>query len=297
MTDAGISIDPDTLSWDVLAERNGVRLLARGQGTPVFIFSGLEGSGESCLHLALPTIEATIARRQSRAFRPVLLDYSRENHASFEDLVDTAAELVSTIRFGPDGCRVWCQSFGNLLGCSTALAAKLPVEKYILVSAFTELPHWKTTLTPPLLSITPDFLYRWTIKPLSRWQFGPDAGNTKHAFYASLRKLTRLILKRRAGWLRGRRFDDLFRSLQGPRKVWLGTRDRLVDFGAQEAFFSGLAAAGGGLEFETIEGSGHVALPPPVILAAREQLAAWFWSTKEKSHEANRDQAAFVADL
>jgi hypothetical protein len=281
--------------WEVLAERRGVRLRARGSGTPVFIFSGLEGSGESCLHLVLPTIERAGGGGGDR-YRAILVDYAAEQHATFEALVETCRELVAEVALPARGCRVWCQSFGNLLGCSTVNAARLPVERFVLVSPFTTLPGWKLRLAPPVLAVTPDFLYRWTIKPLSRWQFGPDGGNTAHPFFGSLAQLTRPILRRRVAWLRGRSFEPLFRSLTAPRKVWLGSRDRLVDLRAQRRFFDGLAAERTGLEVELITGSGHVVLPPPVIDVARQRLAEWFWSPgkspgKEVEREALVDAA------
>jgi pimeloyl-ACP methyl ester carboxylesterase len=267
---------PITSDWHLVGEKNGVRLLARGEGRPVFIFSGLEGSGESCLHLALPTLESPPAGQPRH--RALLVDYAGEAHDSFEALVDTAVQLVRSVPLGTDGCLFWCQSFGNLLGLSTMVAAGVDVRKLVLVSPFTRLPWWKVWLAPLVLWLVPDFLYRLTAGPVSSWQFGPDGGNKKHPFFASLARITRQVLRRRVTWLRGRTFDALFRGLDVPRKVWLGTRDRLVNLREQRRFFESIARTDAKLEL--LEGSGHVVLPPAVIATAQARLAQWFWRSE-----------------
>src|SRR3954451_25395419 len=42
--------------WQETAFDRGVRLLHTGDGRPVVIFPGLDGGGESCLHLVLPVL-------------------------------------------------------------------------------------------------------------------------------------------------------------------------------------------------------------------------------------------------
>jgi hypothetical protein len=44
--------DPDPSQWRVVATNAGIALREHGEGTPVIVFPGMEGSGESCLHLA-----------------------------------------------------------------------------------------------------------------------------------------------------------------------------------------------------------------------------------------------------
>jgi hypothetical protein len=261
--------------WTLLAQEKGVRVVTRGQGRPVVVFSGLEGSGESCLHLVLPTVEVPPAGGSPQ--QTLLVDYAGEDHVRFEDLVATVSRLLTPI-VGGRSCALWCQSFGNILGTSVLLAGGLDVGKIVMVSPFTRLPAWK--VSAPVLGavrLTPPPLYRATSGLIGNWMFGPDGGNRQHPFFASLKALTPATLRRRASWLRGRSFADNFRQLRAPRRAFLGSRDHLVNRDEQRLFFQGLAP---GIELEMIEGSGHVVLPPPIIETARAQLRQWFWSEK-----------------
>ena len=259
--------------WTVVAEDRGVRVVSRGQGRPVVVFSGLEGSGESCLHLVLPTVEVAPAGGPPQ--RTLLVDYAAEVHDAFDDLVATSHKLVTDV-VGSQPCALWCQSFGNLLGTSVVLSGGLDVQKMVLVSPFTRLPGWKVArVVLGALRLTPGPLYRAFSGLIGRWQFGPAGGNTTHPFFASLKALTPPMLQRRSAWLNGRTFADNFRKLRAPRRAFLGSRDNLVDRDEQRLFFESLAPS---IELEMIEGSGHVVLPPAVIDAARAQLRRWFWS-------------------
>jgi pimeloyl-ACP methyl ester carboxylesterase len=263
-----------------VAERNGVVLRTHGDGVPAYVFSGLEGSGESCLHLVLPTLTAPPAGRGS--IRVVVVDYAEEQHASFDELVATTAALIDEHHAGGPAV-VWGQSFGTLYATTVVHELALEVERMVLVSAFRTLPWWKVWLGPPVLTVTPNFLYRATSGPITKWQFGPAGGNTTHPFWDSLDRLPKSDLARRSRWLRGRSFAPAFEA-QRPRrgKVWLGSRDNLVNRKAETEFFRGLAERGP-FEFAVLEGSGHVVLPPPVIEEARRQLAAWFWTDEEEA--------------
>ena len=259
--------------WTLVAEDHGVRIMSRGQGRPVIIFSGLEGSGESCLHLVLPTVEAAPAGAPAQ--RPLLVDYAAENHDSLEDLVATASRLLTQV-VGGQPCALWCQSFGNIFGTSVLHAGGLDVRRMVLVSPFIRLPAWK--VSAPVLGavrLTPGPLYRATSGLIGDWMFGPAGGNDQHPFFASLKALTPATLKRRAAWLRGRSFADNFRRLHAPRRAFLGSKDHLVDRDEQRLFFESLAPS---IRLEMIEGSGHVVLPPAIIEQARTQLKNWFWS-------------------
>jgi alpha-beta hydrolase superfamily lysophospholipase len=259
--------------WTLLAEDRGVRVVARGQGRSVVVFSGLEGSGESCLHLVLPTVE--VAPAGAPAQRTLLVDYAAEGHDTLAELVATASRLLTPI-VGGQPCALWCQSFGNILGTSVLLAGGLDVRKIVMVSPFIRLPAWK--VSAPVLAavrLTPGPLYRATSGLIGDWMFGPDGGNRQHPFFASLKALAPATLQRRASWLRGHSFADNFRQLRAPRRAFLGSLDHLVDRDEQRLFFESLAP---GVELEVIEGSGHVVLPPPIIEAARTQLRRWFWS-------------------
>lgn len=264
--------------WTRAASRRGVRVWTRGAGAPVFVFSGLEGSGESCLHLVVPVLEAAAPDREL-----VLLDYSGEDHESFGDLVQTLHELVSERMADETApCWFWSQSYGNLLACSVLARRDMQPERHVLVSPFTRLPGWKPTLTVPTLAITPGFLYRLVIGAVAEWQFGPSRRNFDHPFFASLKGLTPRQLRIRTSWIRGRRYDALFETVfadQSTRRaVWLGEIDRLVDIDEQMTFFDELCTRTGAVR-ETIDGAGHVVLPEAVIPVARDQLLRWLQSS------------------
>ena len=70
---------------------NGVTLRECGKGKAVFVFPGMEGSGESCLHLAEPVINQ--ARAGGTPYRLVLVDYAREEHDTLSDLIGTINQL------------------------------------------------------------------------------------------------------------------------------------------------------------------------------------------------------------
>ena len=272
-----------THGWTVLAERNGVTLRTTGEGSPVFVFSGLEGSGESCLHLVEPVLSGAASEAAAEAgsknpVRPVLVDYALEQHATFTDLVATTASLVDEVYDG-GAFDLWMQSFGNILGTCTLARSRIdaPAMRAVMVSPFRKLPAWKVVLGPPVLKVTPDALYRATAAPISGWQFGPDGGNKGHMFYDALGRLTKGDLARRAGWLRGADFGEDFRQLRATRvKAWLGALDRLENVKEEIAFFASLSDQPG-REVGVFGESGHVVLPPPAIDDARRRISAWFW--------------------
>lgn len=266
-----------TAGWAPAGEGNGVVLRTRGDGRPLYVLSGLEGSGESCLHLVVPAVDARAGTSPYPPVRVVLVDYAAEQHETFDQLVDTIAELVSNHQGTSPECDVWCQSFGTLLGASMIGRTGLAVERLVLVSAFRTLPAWKVWLGPPALRLAPEPLYRRTATPVSRWQFGPDGGNTGHVFYDALSRLTKDDLARRTAWLRGRSFEPEFRALRpGRGRVWLGSADRLERVGEEMAFFGTLAGRGGP-SLGVLDGAGHVVLPPAVIADTRRQIGDWFW--------------------
>jgi hypothetical protein len=264
-------------AWSLASTRRGVRAWTRGAGPPIFVFSGLEGSGESCLHLVVPVIEAAAPGREL-----ILLDYSQEDHDSFGDLVQTLHELVSERMANEAGpCWFWSQSYGNLLACSVLARRDLQPERHVLVSPFTRLPGWKPTVTVPVLAITPGFLYRLVIGIVAEWQFGPSRRNFDHPFFPSLKGLTPRQLRIRTSWIRGRCYDALFETVfadQSTRRaVWLGEIDRLVDIDEQMTFFDELCTRTGAHR-ETVAAAGHVVLPEAVIPVARDQLLRWLQS-------------------
>jgi hypothetical protein len=255
--------------WHLEGTRSGVRLWSRGEGKPAFLISGLEGSGESSLHLAVPVLRAIQHRRM------YLLDYSGEDHPNFASLVETLHSLIAPLADPTGDNWLWSQSYGNLLAGFVALRRDIVFSRHVLVSPFTRLPPWKPTLTPPVLRLTPGFLFRLVIKPIAEWQFGPSKRNFSHPFFASLTRLTPSQLRIRTAWIRGLRFENLFEELFSDRRtlraVWLGDSDRLVSISEQIAFFENLCRRSGA-QFEVLAGSGHVVLPTVVIPEARQRL-------------------------
>jgi hypothetical protein len=87
-------------------------------GSPVVFFPGMEGSGESCMHLVVPTLERLAAR--GAGHRLVLVDYADEQHTSFDALSDTIAALLAETPTAWADTTFWGQSFGNLMAVSVA---------------------------------------------------------------------------------------------------------------------------------------------------------------------------------
>lgn len=249
-----------------VASRSGVTLRARGEGAPVFVFPGMEGSGESCLHLAVPVLESMPGRRL------VLVDYGAEAHASFDGLAETVRGLVREVA-GGEPCVIWAQSFGNLL--AVRLQGHVDVERWAFVSPFTKLPAWKAHGGTLSMALTPGPVYRATIRPLGRFLFGPTGSARAHPFFDALHAAPVAVVQRRTGWLRGRDAQAEFEAVTGPARVWLGARDRLVDLDDQRRLFAALAHARPDWTLTMMPESGHVVLPAPAVEAARDQLTTW----------------------
>jgi len=243
---------------------NGVMLRTAGAGTPVFVVPGMEGTGESCLHLAHPVLS------DLDEYRFVLVDYGAEAHDGFDALVDTITTLVDDA--DGDECVFWGQSFGNLLAAAVAERSSRSVERLLMVSPFTRLPNWKAALGVTVLSLTPEPLYRATAKLGGRYLFGPAGDQPDHSFFDSLRRTPPGDVARRTNWLRGRTFASLFSSLSAPTHVWLGAEDRLVDLEEQRAFFTDLATRKSHVGLTMIPDCGHMVLPSTAVASTQEQL-------------------------
>ncbi len=247
-------------------------LREHGDGETIFVFPGMEGSGESCLHLVAPVIER--ASSAGQRYRLVLVDYAEEEHARFEDLVTTMQVLVRDAARG-EACIFWGQSFGNLLATGVPEQGGVAAQKFVLVSPFTALPPWRTHIGVISMYFTPTFLYRWTIGLVGKFTFGPVGDQGDHPFFDALRKGTPKGLRRRTGWLRSRTFEGRFNATPAPTKAWLGKRDRLVNLDEQRDFFGGLAESRSDYFLSMADGCGHVFLPSDDVRAVREQLLEW----------------------
>jgi pimeloyl-ACP methyl ester carboxylesterase len=262
---------PSGRDWVQLASSRGVSLRATGSGPPVLAFPGMEGTGDSCLQLMLPTLfdAHTDVPRQL-----VLVDYAKEQHRDLADLVDTITRLITAAVRLTDEVVWWGQSFGNLLLALTCGRVPTAQRRLVLVSPFTELPSWRVTAAAAVLRVTPRFVYAATAEPVGRFVFGPAPRGTGRAFFAAMRDATPVDVRRRVSWLRGTAFPEPFRELPGPLGVWFGARDRLVDLAQQRAFFAALTRRPGD-RLSLIPGSGHVVLPPDSVATACAELRSW----------------------
>jgi pimeloyl-ACP methyl ester carboxylesterase len=261
--------------WTGLAESRGVRLRACGDGPPVVVFPGLEGSGESCLHLVLPVLVPADLPARGRV---ILVDYAAERHRLLGELVATVGELLAGV-LGSSQVTFWGQSFGNLLGALVAQQAGVPVARNVLVSPFTGLPQarvaaGRAALAAAGLPWAGRPLYRALTPTLSRYVFGPAPRGTGDPFFRAIAAAAPADVRRRAGWLAGTDFAAAFLALPGSLGIWLGERDRLVDLPRQLAFYTALARAPGS-QLLVIGGSGHVVLPPDSVEYARATIAGW----------------------
>jgi pimeloyl-ACP methyl ester carboxylesterase len=257
--------------WADLARRRGVRLRARGAGPPVVVFPGLEGSGESCLHLVLPVAAPGGGAPHGRV---ILVDYAAERHRVLGELVSTVSELLGEVLSTGQAVTIWGQSFGNLLGALVAQRGGLPVRRSVLVSPFTGLPQARVAAGRAALTLAWRPLYRATTPAVGRCVFGPAPRGTGGPFFRAIAAAAPGDMGRRAGWLADADFASAFLTLPGRLGVWLGERDRLVDLPRQLAFFGALTR-GPGSQLQVIGGSGHVVLPPVSVRYARETIADW----------------------
>jgi hypothetical protein len=258
----------DPLAWRELGRAGGVRLLATGSGPTVVLFPGMEGSGESCLHLA-----RQVLLTGTRPARLALVDYSGERHRFLGSLVDTIAGLLdSTLGGAP--ITWWGQSFGNLLlGCVQPLVAA-PVRNTVLVSPFTGLPTTRLRVVHAILAATPQTVYSASTPFVSRTVFGPAPRGTGDEFFTALGRMSIADIRRRVGWILAGDLAGVFQSLPGPLGVWFGGQDRLVDLPRQLAFFTALTRATGGW-VNVIDGCGHVLLPPHAVETAGRDIEDW----------------------
>jgi pimeloyl-ACP methyl ester carboxylesterase len=256
--------------WTELSRLGGVRLLATGEGPPVVVLSGLEGSGESCLHLVLPVVVPAGASPRGRV---ILVDYAAEQHRLLAELVDTIGKLLSRTLPG-ETVTLWGQSFGNLLAALIAQNGSVSVQRSVLVSPFTALPQARVAVARVALAVAWRPIYRVTARPVSKFVFGPAPGHFGDSFFRAISREAPSDVRRRVGWLARTDFASAFLALPAPAGVWLGERDRLIDLSRQLAFFARLTLAPGS-RLTVIPGSGHVVLPPDAVSYTRATVADW----------------------
>jgi pimeloyl-ACP methyl ester carboxylesterase len=263
--------DAAGVQWTELRQLRGVRLLSAGQGAPVVVLPGLEGSGESCLHLVLPVIFPAGAPSRGRVF---LVDYAAERHRTLGELTATIRELLRGTLPADAQVTFWGQSFGNLLVALVVQQGGTTAVRTVLVSPFTGLPQVRVVVARASLAVAWRPLYLATAQPVSRFIFGPAPRGTGGPFFRAIAQAEPADVRRRMSWLAGADFSTAFLALPGPTGVWIGEQDRLVDLPRQLAFFSAMTREPGS-QLTAIPGSGHVVLPPDSVSFARATVAEW----------------------
>jgi pimeloyl-ACP methyl ester carboxylesterase len=261
------------LSWVTTRREGGVAIRCFGEGQPIVVVPGMEGSGESCLHLVVPVAQRVLFESNLK-FRVVLVDYSQESFATLEELIVQIRTLVRE-EVGIVSSVLWGQSFGNILALGALSISEIHLAKCLLVSAFTSLPALKIRLSAALLPITPQSLYTALIGPGAKWEFGPFGDEGNPPFLEAMKRARPQIVEKRTSWLKNRNFTELFRSNEAQTKIWLGSRDRLVNLSEQRSFFEQLSRVKSNYRFGMIDGSGHVALPSQIVAHAQDQLCEW----------------------
>jgi len=272
------------IATEIAGPNNGKVVLRRrtygdsklGNTGTIFLVPGMEGSGESCVHLVeqvlLHAVEAGLA------YHLDLIDYSAERCGQFDELARAVNALMrtqlalraSTVKV--NSAILWAQSFGNLLALAAASLGDLQFSNAVLVSPFTNLPPWTLVPAVAATTITPTPLYRATIGPIARYLFGPAGDQPEHAFFAAMKRADAPTVHRRIAWLKGADFSSLFVRNKLETTVFLGTQDRLIDLQKQRNFFSELPYICGSYRFAEIAGSGHVVLPSNVVARAAKDI-------------------------
>ena len=263
--------DTGRVRWTELSQLRGVRLVTTGQGPPIVVLSGLEGSGESCLHLVLPVVVPAGAPPRGRV---ILVNYAAERHRTLGELVAPIGELLGHAFPADATVTLWGQSFGNLLVALTAQQLGMRVLRTMMVSPFTGLPQIRVAAGRASLAVAWRPLYRATAQSASRLIFGPAPRGSGRPFFRAIAHAAPADVHRRMGWLSRADFANAFLALRAPTAVWLGERDRLVDLPRQLAFFTAVTRDPDS-QLVVIPGSGHVVLPPGAVSYARATLTDW----------------------
>jgi hypothetical protein len=272
---AGAAREFPYVSWRTIAERNGVELRENGKGSPLVFIPGMTGGGQATLELCVEVAEQAAAAGKPQ--RLLLVDYTREDHASFEALRDTIEQLVRPV-LGLERCVLWSESLGCLAAPPPRFDAVFNVRKRVMISAFGGVPQVALRLGLFSMAISPPPIYRWIMGPIGRWMFGPCGDRPGHIFFDSVARTPARIARRRSAWLKGREFYDLFEATSVPTKLWLGSMDRLVDIRRERVFFTRLAASVPGFELSVVGGGGHVVTDTGLLAHMLAEVAPWVTS-------------------
>lgn len=259
-------------AWHTIAERNGVELKQSGSGPPLVFVPGMTGGGQATLELCVRAADA--AAVAGAPYRILLADYTREAHATLDALCDTLEALVRPA-LGSERCVLWTESLGCLAAAPLRFDAAFNVRKRVMISAFGGVPQLSLRLGLIGMALSPRFLYRRIMRPIGRWVFGPCGDRPDHVFFDAVASTPPEVARRRSAWLAGRRFDELFAATSVPTRLWLGSRDRVVEIARERALFSRLSAALPDFELSMVEGGGHVVTDTALLAGMLADVTRW----------------------
>jgi hypothetical protein len=260
------------VAWRTIAERNGVALRESGTGAPLVFVPGMTGGGQATLELCVQVTEQATAA--GKPHRLLLVDYTLEEHTTIEALRDTIEALVRPT-LGTERCVLWTESLGCVAAPPPRFDSAFNIRKRVMISAFGGVPQFLLRLGLIGMAISPRSIYRWFMGPMGRWVFGPCGDRPDHIFFDSVAGTPPKVARRRSGWLKGRSFYDLFEATSVPTRLWLGTRDRVVDIKRERAFFTRVAAEVPGFELSVVEGGGHVVTDTALLAHMLAEVTPW----------------------
>jgi pimeloyl-ACP methyl ester carboxylesterase len=235
------------------------------------VVPGLDGGGESCLHLVLPVVRPAGGPPPATVW---LVDTRAATEGSLDEVIDTVSRLLGDALAGRREVTCWTQSFGAAVLALVLQRRPFDVGRLVLVSPFTRLAAWKVRSARVVTALTPTPLYRRAIPPLARVAFGPPGDDPDFPFFAGLARGTSTDLARRMGWLVGADFAPALTALPAvPTGVWFGARDRLIDRHRERDFFGALARSSGAVS--VVPDAGHVIVPTAAVDQARREIAEW----------------------
>ncbi|MCH8330263.1 MAG: hypothetical protein IH946_02610 [Bacteroidetes bacterium] len=248
--------DPFNIPFIDANEENGVVIQTWGEGVPLVVIPGLEGSGESCLHFIVPAVEELL--EQGVSFQLCLVNYSSEMCKTVDDLSETIERLLQKT-YQEKELLVFSQSFGNLLTAKIGSRARLPIKGIFMISPFMKVPYLLIRLAYLSMFMTPTWLYRATIKPLGRYVFGPTGKAGRfHPFFEALTRATSRHVRRQTGWLVPLNYETVYPELEVPVTIVLGRLDRLVNIEKEIANFESLCSKRNDWKLLINDNNGHV---------------------------------------
>lgn len=263
------------VAWRTIAECNGIALRESGSGAPLIFVPGMTGGGQATLELCVQV--AALAAAAGRPQRLLLVDYTREDHASLAALQDSIEQLVAPAIRGEHPV-LWTESLGCLAAPPPRFDTAFQIRKRVMISAFGGVPQLPLRLGLVAMALSPTGIYRRVMKPVGRWLFGPAGDRPEHVFFTAVAQTPPRVSRRRSAWLKGRTFYDLFAASTVPTRLWLGATDRLVDIRRERAFFARLAATVPGFELSVVEGGGHVVTDTATLANMLTEVAPWVMS-------------------